>query len=110
MKIRKLPTLSIFEGLLIIHIFDFITLFICISWYDHEIFLLWPVNITDYVAAAAAAAKSRQSCPTLCDPIDGYRGLKNLKKIFLIKKIMVKIYLGLSLVLLWTVWGQFIFR
>ena len=22
-------------------------------------------------AAAAAAAKSRQSCPTLCDPIDG---------------------------------------
>ena len=30
---------------------------------------------------------------------------------FLIKKmIIVKIYLGLSLVLLWTVWGQFIFR
>ena len=24
--------------------------------------------------------------------------------------IIVKIYLGLSLVLLWTVWGQFIFR
>ena len=24
-----------------------------------------------YNAAAAAAAKSRQSCPTLCDPIDG---------------------------------------
>ena len=23
-----------------------------------------------YVTAAAAAAKSRQSCPTLCDPID----------------------------------------
>ena len=22
-------------------------------------------------AAAAAAAKSRQSCPTLCDPVDG---------------------------------------
>ena len=32
------------------------------------------------------------------------------KKIFLIKKIIVKIYLGLSLVLLWTKWGQFIFR
>ena len=31
-------------------------------------------------------------------------------KFFLIKKmIIVKIYLGLSLVL-WTVWGQFIFR
>ena len=24
-----------------------------------------------YVAAAAAAAKSLQLCPTLCDPIDG---------------------------------------
>ena len=24
-----------------------------------------------YAAAAAAAAKSLQSCPTLCDPIDG---------------------------------------
>ena len=32
------------------------------------------------------------------------------KKNFLIKKIIVKIYLGLSLVLLWTKWGQFIFR
>ena len=38
------------------------------------------------------------------------RGLKNKKKCFLIKKVIVKIYLGLSLVLLWTVWGQFIFR
>ena len=27
-------------------------------------------NIMD-IAAAAAAAKSLQSCPTLCDPIDG---------------------------------------
>ena len=24
-----------------------------------------------YKSSAAAAAKSRQSCPTLCDPIDG---------------------------------------
>ena len=31
-------------------------------------------------------------------------------KIFFKKMIKVKIYLGLSLVLLWTVWGQFIFR
>jgi len=30
---------------------------------------------------------------------------KNLK----LKNIIVKIYLGLSLVLLWAVWGQFIF-
>ena len=26
---------------------------------------------SDHLAAAAAAAKSLQSCPTLCDPIDG---------------------------------------
>ena len=25
----------------------------------------------DYISYAAAAAKSLQSCPTLCDPIDG---------------------------------------
>ena len=33
-------------------------------------------------------------------------------KFFLIKKkrMIVKIYLGLSLVLLWAVWGQFSFR
>ena len=34
--------------------------------------------------------------------------LKIKKKILMIVKI-VKIYLGLSLVLLWAVWGQFIF-
>ena len=34
-------------------------------------FFFGPVNITDYVAAAAAAAKSLQLCPTLCDPRDG---------------------------------------
>ena len=27
--------------------------------------------LTLLVTAAAAAAKSRQSCPTLCDPMDG---------------------------------------
>ena len=26
---------------------------------------------SDFAAAAAAAAKSLQSCPTLCDPVDG---------------------------------------
>ena len=30
-----------------------------------------PFNTALIAAAAAAAAKSRQSCPTLCDPIDG---------------------------------------
>ena len=29
------------------------------------------VNFSQAAAAAAAAAKSLQSCPTLCDPIDG---------------------------------------
>ena len=29
------------------------------------------VNQIAAAAAAAAAAKSHQSCPTLCDPIDG---------------------------------------
>ena len=29
------------------------------------------VRIRNEAAAAAAAAKSLQSCPTLCDPIDG---------------------------------------
>ena len=34
-----------------------------------------------------------------------------IKKIVLIKRmIIVKIYLGISLELLWTVWGQFSFR
>ena len=30
-----------------------------------------PTKIENNYAAAAAAAKSLQSCPTLCDPIDG---------------------------------------
>ena len=34
--------------------------------------------------------------------------LKIKKKRMIVK--IVKIYLGLSLVLLWAVWGQFIFR
>ena len=29
------------------------------------------MNISDSTTFAAAAAKSRQPCPTLCDPIDG---------------------------------------
>ena len=32
--------------------------------------LFWHVLVL-VVYAAAVAAKSRQSCPTLCDPIDG---------------------------------------
>ena len=29
------------------------------------------LSVTEILAAAAAAAKLLQSCPTLCDPIDG---------------------------------------
>ena len=35
------------------------------------IFSLLLILVTQTPAAAAAAAKSLQSCPTLCDPIDG---------------------------------------
>ena len=53
-----------------------------------------------------------------CKGIVGYKGEKGVidgLKFFLIKKKermivkIVKIYLGLSLVLLWVLWGQFIF-
>ena len=36
--------------------------------------------------------------------------LKKERKKILIKKIIVKIYLGISLELLWAVWVQFSFR
>ena len=39
-------------------------------WHDKEIWLAFN-NSTEEWLAAAAAAKSLQSCPTLCDPIDG---------------------------------------
>ena len=35
--------------------------------------------IQAWALAAAAAAKSLQSCPTLCDPIDGTREAYNLE-------------------------------
>ena len=38
---------------------------------QHAILLLQAQNESAAAAAAAAAAKSLQSCPTLCDPIDG---------------------------------------
>ena len=41
----------------------------------HSLHVLCPLTgiffLTFTLAAAAAAAKSLQSCPTLCDPIDG---------------------------------------
>ena len=39
---------------------------------DSCIFLFVAINLSFLLlSAAAAAAKSLQSCPTLCDPIDG---------------------------------------
>ena len=38
---------------------------------SHEIKMPAPWKESYDKPAAAAAAKSRQSCPTLCDPIDG---------------------------------------
>ena len=40
------------------------------SWHPFEFFLA-ALRFGPAAAAAAAAAKSLQSCPTLCDPIDG---------------------------------------
>ena len=37
----------------------------------HSSTLAWEIPWTKVPAAAAAAAKSLQLCPTLCDPIDG---------------------------------------
>ena len=44
-----------------------------ILWYNHDaIITSKKFNIDSLIpAAAAAAAKSLQSCPTLCDPVDG---------------------------------------
>ena len=33
--------------------------------------IIFPFSLAKDLHAAAAAAKSLQSCPTLCDPIDG---------------------------------------
>ena len=37
----------------------------------HMIRICGILGLSGIIAAAAAAAKSLQSCPTLCDPIDG---------------------------------------
>ena len=43
-----------------------------ISWFTYCWSLAWRIlSITLLGCAAATAAKSLQSCPTLCDPIDG---------------------------------------
>ena len=39
-----------------------------LGYFEHVLNIL---NMFQHVSAATAAAKSLQSCPTLCDPIDG---------------------------------------
>ena len=39
--------------------------------YSTTVWVLWVICKYVIITAAAAAAKSLQSCPTLCDPIDG---------------------------------------
>jgi len=41
-----------------------------LTWIPHALRQLSPCATTTGAHAAAAAAKSLQSCPTLCDPID----------------------------------------
>ena len=43
----------------------------CLCYSQNRIRLQIFFNFTSAAAAAAAAAKSLQSCPTLCDPVDG---------------------------------------
>ena len=44
----------------------------CDSWGHKESDMTEGLNsLTDLLVCAAATAKSHQSCPTLCDPIDG---------------------------------------
>ena len=44
--------------------------FSCLSFILSLLLYMWIIDI-DIMLSAAAAAKSLQSCPTLCDPIDG---------------------------------------
>ena len=45
---------------------------ICSPAHQAHVFIIEDIYIhSRYVYIAAAAAKSLQSCPTLCDPIDG---------------------------------------
>ena len=41
------------------------------DWWKGKLALFQVLALRGRVAAAAAAAKLLQSCPTLCDPIDG---------------------------------------
>ena len=49
----------------------YIFLSLAISQLNFHINYFWPKGNYPLLAAAAAAAKSLQSCPTLCNPIDG---------------------------------------
>ena len=57
--------------------FCFVSKFICINFLDstykwyYMVFVFFCLIFHSMIISAAAAAKLLQSCPTLCDPIDG---------------------------------------
>ena len=54
-----------------VYIYIYIFIFIWLSPFSIHLKLLQHCLLINYAAAATAAAKSPQSCPTLCDPIEG---------------------------------------
>ena len=66
LKKRMLAAISIYSEHPRRHCSKHVTCIICQSFQQP-----YDVGIINMTAAAAAAAKSLQSCPTLCDPTDG---------------------------------------
>ena len=57
-----------YHGPLLLYICPLATWIFCSSFLF--VFFLW-IHLFSFIYLTAAAAKSLQSCPTLCDPIDG---------------------------------------
>ena len=76
MKIRAIPKVTLIglnerlvnDKMIINNSYILLTV-CCIAAMESALFIL--INFYNNPIAAAAAAKSLQSCPTLCDPIDG---------------------------------------
>jgi len=58
-------TFTLVQSTIISHLDSYYNVLLCLS-----AFAITVLSIL-HITAAAAAAKSLQSCPTLCDPIDG---------------------------------------
>ena len=55
-----------------------------------------------FISPAAAAAKSLQSCPTLCDPIDGSPSGSSVPGILIVYKFMNKFWLEVKIQQSWN--------